>query len=162
MVENRKNEIAVVHAAVCANHDTVHYVAGGDEINSACGGIWEFAPPSFRDLWWKDVTLASLPAIECSPLKDIISKHVAEEAYFDFFSLDIEGAELMALQSLDFSKVSFGIILVEADEHSQLKNLALCTFMENRGYLFLEEYERSSWFYNRNFGEIYGDVLHAQ
>ena len=35
-----------------------------------------------------------------------------ETFYFDFFSLDIEGSEFEALQSLDFSKVGFGIILV--------------------------------------------------
>jgi hypothetical protein len=67
-------------------------------MNSAVGGIWEFASPSFRKKWWKDVTLDALPTIECSPLKDLIAKHVAKEAYFDFFSLDIEGAEFMALQ----------------------------------------------------------------
>ena len=85
----------MVHAAVCANHQTVHYVAG-DEIDRAVGGIWEFAAPSFQKNWWKYVMVDTLPAIECSPLQDIISKHVAKEAYFDFFSLDIEGGELMA------------------------------------------------------------------
>ena len=161
LVKNRRNEIAVVHAAVCANHQTVHYVAG-DEINRAVGGIWEFAAPSFRKNWWKDVTVDTLPAIECSPLQDIISKHVAKEAYFDFFSLDIEGAELMALESIDFTKVGFGIILVEADDHNHLKNMALRTYLEDRGYKFLEEFERSYWFYNARFGEIYKGLLHEE
>ena len=158
LVKNRRDEIAVVHAAVCANHQTVHYVAG-DEINRAVGGIWEFAAPSFRKNWWKDVTVDTLPAIECSPLQDIISKQVAKEAYFDFFSLDIEGAESMALKSIDFTKVSFGIILVEADSRNQRKNLALRTFLVNRGYIFLEKASGSYWFYNSRFDEIYSDLL---
>ena len=148
----------MVHAAVCANHQTVHYVAG-DEIDRAVGGIWEFAAPSFQKNWWKYVMVDTLPAIECSPLQDIISKQVAKEAYFDFFSLDIEGAESMALKSIDFTKVSFGIILVEADSTNQRKNLALRTFLVNRGYIFLEKASGSYWFYNSRFDEIYSDLL---
>jgi hypothetical protein len=159
LVENRRDEIAVVHAAVCTNHQTVHYAAGD---NQAVGGIWEFASPAFRNQWWKGVTLDTLPAIECSPLQDIISKHVSKEAYFDFFSLDIEGAELVALESIDFTKVGFGIILVEVDKHNQLKNMALRTYLEDRGYKFLQEYQRSTWFYNARFGEIYKGLLHEQ
>jgi hypothetical protein len=78
-----------------------------------------------------------------------------------FFSLDIEGAEFMALQSIDFTKVGFGIILVEAQvRHNQdLKHLALRSFLENRGYVFMEEYNGSCWFYNSRFGEIYSHLL---
>jgi hypothetical protein len=159
LVENRRNEIAVVHAAVCANHQTVHYMTSPG-INSAVGGIWEFASPSFRERWWKDATLDALPTIECSPLKDLIVEHVAKETYFDFFSLDIEGGEFMALQSIDFAKVGFGIIVVEANKHTQnLKRLALRSFLENRGYVFMEEYNGSNWFYNSRFEEIYSHLL---
>jgi FkbM family methyltransferase len=158
LVKNRRNEIAVVHAAVCANHQTVHYMATPK--NSA-GGIWEFAAPSFRKKWWKDVSVDALPTIECSPLKDLIVEHVAKEAYFDFLSLDIEGAELIALQSIDFTKVGFGIILVEArvGPNQNLKDLALRLFLENQGYVFLEDYNGSYWFCNSRFGEIYSHLL---
>jgi hypothetical protein len=90
LVKNRRNEIAVVHAAVCANHQTVHYMAVSD-MNPAVGGIWEFAAPSFRKKWWKNVSLDALPTIECSPLKDILVEHVAKEAYFDFLVWTLKG-----------------------------------------------------------------------
>jgi len=45
--------------------------------------------------------------------------------FFDFFSLDIEGAELGAVLAIDFDLVSFGVIFVEADEHNEMKNMAI-------------------------------------
>ena len=98
--------------------------------------------------------------IECEPLKDILKKHATDTTYFDFFSLDIEGAELDALISLDFSQVGFGIIFVEADEHNKRKNNALRTFLESRGYTFLWRKDRNDWFINKHFHSIYQDLIH--
>ena len=58
---------------------------------------------------------------------------------FDFFSLDVEGAEMSVLESIDFERTAFGVILVEADEHNEMKNLAMRQFLELRGYTFLCE-----------------------
>jgi hypothetical protein len=69
--------------------------------------------------------------------------------------LDIEGAELEAIHSIDFQRVGFGIILVECDEHDELKNMALRTFLESKGYIFLMDRNRSYWFVNNNFWSIY-------
>ena len=55
---------------------------------------------------------------------------VQEPVHFDFFSLDVEGAEYGVLQSLDFAKYSFGIIVVEADGHNKMKNMAVRTLLE--------------------------------
>ena len=51
---------------------------------------------------------------------------------------------------------------MEADDHNHLKNMTLRTYLEDRGYKFLEEYERSYWFYNARFGEIYKGLLHEE
>jgi hypothetical protein len=40
--------------------------------------------------------------------------------------------------------------------------MTLRTYLEDRGYKFLEEYERSYWFYNARFGEIYKGLLHEE
>lgn len=152
---NRPNEIATVHAAVCDEARTVHFVEIENE--PEVSGVWEFASKSFRDdhRWWKDLKLEDMTPISCSPLKDILSSHVGETYYFDFFSLDIEGGELAALQSLDFEKVGFGIILVECDGHNELKNLALRALLEDNGYRHLMDRDRSCWFYNHDFASIY-------
>jgi hypothetical protein len=155
---NRPSELATVHAAVCDDRKIVHYY---DAAGGPVRGIWEFAPVSFREMWWTGVTIEQTTPIVCSPLRDIMQQHVPNQHYFDFFSLDIEGAEFMALQSLDFDQVGFGIIFIEADVHNELKNLAVRTFMESKNYLFFGSFGRSYWFVNNEFGSIYKDLLSA-
>jgi hypothetical protein len=158
LVKNRPDELATVHAAVCESPRTLHYIEAG-----AVGGIWEFAASTFRERWWKGRTIESAIEIECLPLQEILDTHLnsMENFYFDFFSLDIEGAEFEALQSLDYERVGFGVILCEADAHNELKNMALRTFLADKGYIFLENKDRSYWFVNGQFGHIYGKLLHS-
>ena len=155
--KNRPNEIANVHAGVCGKKTKLHYVEPKEK---AVGGIWEFASESFRKQWWPGVKLEDTPTIDCEPLKDLLETHATNTTYFDFFSLDIEGAELDALLSLDYSKVGFGVIFVEADEHNKRKNNALRTFLEQQGYIFLWQKDRSDWFINKDFHSIYADFIH--
>jgi len=155
---NRPNELALVNAAVCSDRQTLHYHE--HPFNGAVSGVWEFATPSFRTRYWPTVKVEDLVEIQCQPLQDIIDQHVTVE-YFDFLSLDIEGAELSALKSVEWTRVGFGIIVVEADEHNVRKNLALRTFVESKGYVFLKDYNRSYWFANKNFASIYEKVMHA-
>jgi hypothetical protein len=162
--ENRPKELALVNAGVCEKKRMLHYVER--PLAPAVGGIWEFAAPGFKKKWWpdiKDVNSQGVIPIECSPLQDIIDEHIGKQAYFDFFSLDIEGAEVEAMHSIDFQRVGFGIILVESDEWDALKNMALRTFLESKGYIFLMDRKRSYWFVNKNFWSIYrGLTRHAK
>ena len=155
---NRPNDVTV-HAAVCDKRQTVHYVTGA-RVGGAIDGIWEFMAPSFREKWWKGVTLDSdqVTAIECIPMKEVLEQSGYQ--YFDFYSLDVEGAEYEVLQSVDFDRFGFGIMMVEADKHNPIKNLALRMFIQSKGYTFLMERGRSYWFVNDNFAEIYHERLH--
>jgi hypothetical protein len=91
--KNRPNELALVHAGVCAKEGMVHFM---EMANGAVSGVWEFAMPSFRDQWWKGKTIADATPIRCVPLRTILADQ--GPAFFaDFFSLDVEGAELQAL-----------------------------------------------------------------
>ena len=89
-----------------------------------------------------------------------VQVQVQEPVHFDFFSLDVEGAEYGVLQSLDFTKYSFGIIVVEADGHNQIKNMAVRTLLETNNYMYFHASGLNWWFYNRNWYEIYKDILH--
>jgi hypothetical protein len=143
---NRKNEIAVIHAAVCAEETTVHYVAAG-----AVGGIWEFADPWFRKHWWADVSLDDAVPVKCIPLRSVFD----DVFYADFFSLDVEGAELEVLQSIDFRNAAFGVVLVEADSLNPAKNAAVRELMVKKGYAFIYHHQRSDWFINEHWRHIY-------
>lgn len=175
LVVNRppEHEQAVVNAGVCAEPQTlhyfsaadngVHYADGGykDRRSGAVSGIYEFAAPSFVRRYWKNIPMDDprVKEVQCDTLDSLLLKHTPEWKYWDFFSLDVEGAEFSVLQSIDFSRVGFGVILVEADEHNQMKNSALKEFLETKGYVFVEEYARSYWFVNGSFDAIYKGLI---
>lgn len=153
---NRPNEIARIHAGVCSTPQTLHSVDDG-----LTGAIWEFTAPSFRDIFWKDLKFDDerVTEVECDTLDSLLLKHVPEVTYFDFYSLDVEGAELSVLESIDFNRINFGVIVVEADDNNPMKNLAVRYFLENKGYSFLEHRKPNYWFVNANFYDIYKHLL---
>eukprot|EP00571_Detonula_confervacea_P011293 CAMPEP_0172298882 /NCGR_PEP_ID=MMETSP1058-20130122/1331_1 /TAXON_ID=83371 /ORGANISM="Detonula confervacea, Strain CCMP 353" /LENGTH=223 /DNA_ID=CAMNT_0013008177 /DNA_START=102 /DNA_END=769 /DNA_ORIENTATION=+ len=98
--KNRKNDIANVHAAVCSDPQVIHYAPGKFK---AVGGIWEFSSEAQRERWWPGMTLEDTVPVQCTHLQVILDQTLGDgHHYFDFMSLDIEGAELSALQGLDF------------------------------------------------------------
>ena len=160
MVVNRPDEIAAINAGVCSRTQTLHEVTLSE--SGAVGGIWEFTSPSFCEQWWKGITLDSpgVREIECNTLDDLLLMYAPYISVFDFLSLDVEGAELSVLESINYDRVQFGIVLVEADEHNQMKNFAMRQFLELKGYTFLYNYARSYWFINDNFYDIYKGLVY--
>jgi hypothetical protein len=78
-----------------------------------------------------------------------------ERLFVDFLSLDVEGAELEVLQSVDYAKAAFGVILVEADSFNASKNAMVRSFLAEKGYMFLYHHQRSDWFVNRYWKYVY-------
>ncbi|KAL3790801.1 hypothetical protein HJC23_004702 [Cyclotella cryptica] len=157
MIVNRPDEIATVHAGVCKEPQKLHAVNDG-----LTGGIYEFAAPSFIEQWWKDLSFddPKVEEIECDTMDNILRKNAPTTTYFDFFSLDVEGAELAVLESIDFERVKFGIIFAEADKHNERKNLVLKQFLERKGYSYLYHDHPNDWFVNPDFDEIYGHLVY--
>ena len=97
----------------------------------AVNGIWELASPKFRDFWRRGKicrqVFSSIP-----PHTNVVPTRTRPRArpltqvrdpfFADFLSLDVEGAELQVLESLDFRRSAFGIVLVEADTGNGSKN----------------------------------------
>jgi len=156
LIKNRPNEIATVNAAVCAKERTVHWYQS--KVGPLCG-IWEFTTQSYRTRWWKDATFEDTVPVKCSPLQDILDKHAPYTSFFDVFSLDVEGAEYEALQSLDFEKVAFGMIVVENDNNNPRKDLAVRGLLKANGYFMLQRLGNNDIMVNNDFGEIYKDLI---
>jgi hypothetical protein len=160
LVINRPNELATIHAGVCNSKQVLHEV--NPTYNGAVGGVWEFAAPSFREQWWKGLDLSSpnVKEVQCNSLDALLLANAPNVTMFEFMSLDVEGAEMSVLQSINFNRVAFGIMLIEADEHNPLKNLAMTEFLHSKGYSFMFDYERSYWYVNENFYEIYKHLVY--
>ncbi|KAL7549534.1 hypothetical protein ACHAWF_012796 [Thalassiosira exigua] len=184
LVVNRppSNEQAVVNAGVCTELQALHYFSGvlvdddvdrnydkggfkrerKDAMNGAVSGIHKFASPSFVEKYWKNIPMDDPRAkeIQCNTLDGLLLKHSPDRQHWDFVSLDVEGAEFSVLQSVNFSRVQFGVVLVESDEHDVMKNLYVKAILETKGYVFVEEYARSLWFVNGNSDAIYRELMH--
>mmetsp|Transcript_14417 Transcript_14417/g.27112 ORF Transcript_14417/g.27112 Transcript_14417/m.27112 type:complete len:96 (+) Transcript_14417:938-1225(+) len=94
-------------------------------------------------MWWSDEDIQKAQVVKCKSLKNILVETVGDKFHFDFFPLDVEGAEHALLSSIDFSRVSFGVIFVEEDEHNPMKNIAVRMLLEKNGYTFTNSSGRS-------------------
>eukprot|EP00669_Euglena_mutabilis_P010604 TRINITY_DN5335_c0_g1_i1.p1 TRINITY_DN5335_c0_g1~~TRINITY_DN5335_c0_g1_i1.p1 ORF type:complete len:273 (-),score=50.91 TRINITY_DN5335_c0_g1_i1:108-905(-) len=94
--------------------------------NSNRGGAQSDMPRGF--MAWSGNDQISVP---CQPMKALLRplKHV------DFWSLDVEGAELMALRTTDWTEITIDIIMIELDKHNPNKNRQVRYLMKSLGYV---------------------------
>lgn len=59
------------------------------------------------------------------------------ERHVDFFSLDVEGAELLVLESLDFQKTLVDVFIVELDGHKVDRNIKVRRLLRANGFKVL-------------------------
>ena len=71
-----------------------------------------------------------------------ILDHFHAPSVIDYLSLDVEGAESSVLQSIDFSKVTFGVLLIERGWEPS----SLVALLESAGYhLYDQRMEDAVW-----------------
>lgn len=149
-LRHNRPESRCYHGAVCQNNTQyVHYVEKGP-----VSGIFEFMSPSFRSHWHGGIANENAgQEVRCAPLQDFIDDSLIH--YFDFFSLDVEGAELEVLRTVNYKQTAFGIVFVEADGSNPQKENAIKAFMAKHEYSFKGVKLRSLWFANSNLESIY-------
>ena len=119
-----------VTAAVCSSPGLLHYIGKGP-----VGGIVEFMPDAYLRKWYPSLLAAKgkaaragekmdwgavdfkanhVPAVEvaCMTLTAILD--YVGISHIHFFVLDVEGAELEILRTIDFRRIRFGVLVVEA------------------------------------------------
>jgi hypothetical protein len=68
--------------------------------------------------------------VPCGPMSRFLS-HVR---HIDFWSLDVEGSELVALRTVDWRAVTIDVVLIELDGTNPPRDANVRTFMRARGY----------------------------
>lgn len=125
--------------------------------NRQFGILQEFMDTSFKTEWYDsaDTLPEGAKKLPCLPLGELLSMFSIER--IDFFSLDVEGAELEVLKTLDFSKVHINVIAIEADGRNSEKDEAVRKlvlahgFELDRSFSKQEAGVRNSWFVNKRF-----------
>lgn len=140
---NRPDDVCL-HKAICANSTQVHFAEQG-----LTSGIYEFMSPEFIAQWHPTVKIEDLPVVHCAPLSAVLAREGMH--HINFFSLDVENAELQVLMTLDFSLVRFDVIVVEADGTSAEKDEAVKQLLMNHGYQYHGHIVRNDWFVHSSF-----------
>jgi FkbM family methyltransferase len=65
---------------------------------------------------------------------DLMGRYPGLGGYIDFMSLDVEGAEMSILESIDFGAYRFGLIAVESTDETPGESEKLKGFMREKGY----------------------------
>ena len=90
--------------------------------------------------------------IPCAPMNALLSKAGLHRRRIDLFSLDVEGAELHVLNTIDWSTFRFGVLILEIscidDPRGPLQNQTRA-LLWSKGYTFIKRH---------NIDEIWGDM----
>jgi FkbM family methyltransferase len=139
----------LVHGALCNPKDarrnvTYHYV-DNEVKNTAVGGIWELMDEGFKEAFYKrfaidDAKLQTYPTVKCMSLASEL--HSRGVHHVDYFSLDIEGAELNFLSHFSYAlhkgNVTIDIISVEGYGDSVTpKDMQVRVLLNGVGYTFV-------------------------
>ena len=117
---DRKNEIDAVPAIS-------PYIRFEVKLSTRCSELYtetlpEDVPPSFA------TPLKSLVETKCAVLNHLLQE--LGVSHVDYFSLDVGGAEMFVLESIDFSTITFDVFTIEIQEH----RAEIEVFMKNKGY----------------------------
>jgi hypothetical protein len=98
--------------------------------------------------WEKSAKVQKIP---CLPLA-LIFNHM-HIRHINYFSLDVEGAELSVLQSINFDDIKFDIISVEIEKAFRPKDheFEVTKLLREHGYLKIWCSGRNAWFRRQDF-----------
>jgi hypothetical protein len=92
---------------------------------------------NIKDEWMKYFQYVSTEIHRSKKLTSILDQYISKESEIDFLTIDIEGAELQALKSLDFKKYRPKMIIAESHYQLENKENELRVFLETNNYNFL-------------------------
>lgn len=150
LIANRPKALNI-NAALCSQRQIVHFA---DQRETS--GILEFMPQTFIERFYPHLAgntkqFNNYPAIACIPMRDLLEAFNIR--HIDFFVLDVEGAELEVVKSIDFSRVSFGVVAVETDGHNPEKDAEVIRYFTQAGMTVVpgDKGGRNTWLMSRDF-----------
>lgn len=109
LAKNRPKAVTV-NAMVCGEERSLHWMDKG-----GVSGAYELLPARILETYYGSELAAEMfaraPVVPCVPLGKILARFGVR--HVDLFSLDVEGAELSVLRTVDFSAFTASVILME-------------------------------------------------
>ena len=154
LIKNRP-ESANLNVALCDKPADVHFTMVNEAY--AVNGIWEFMPSFIKEKWFSTITdawISTQPTIPCRPILPLLT--ALGVMHIDLWVLDVEGAELLVLQSMDFGRVTVDVLIFELDGSNSVKDQACIDLLDKAGYEEVGCWQgsvisRNKWFQRRGF-----------
>lgn len=154
LISNRIHNTINIPYACCKERGFIKLVGQGS-ISFSPGAMNNKFEKTFYGSKQQITLTQNIISIPCKPMKDILKELKIDR--IDFFSLDVEGAEVDVLDSIDFSVVEINVILIESDL-TFAKEETVSKFRDimkrNNFELFENIVIRSDLFINKNFLEL--------
>jgi hypothetical protein len=129
----RDRACGMVHACISRTLPLMHFKIGGGltsaletASNSQLSRITRDARLYDKKSQWKGY--GQTVTTTCTTLNAILASIGIHHVHY--FSLDVEGAEMHVLESIDFSRLTFDVLTIEVDHHKH----KIRSFMKARGY----------------------------
>jgi len=132
--QSQRSNSAIFTVAIC---DIVAGLPGNINFTNKGGAVGAAVAQSntfFLNHWHKNDFHG--PTVSCIPIQSIIDSTGLLD--LDLFSLDVEGAELMVLETLNFSVTNIRVLLVELDGTNKEKDAKVRSLILSHGFLISE------------------------
>jgi len=144
-----------VSSAICAEATEVHFAE-----DSSASGIIEFMSDEYLNRFFPSVLSTAkekwvdLPFVSkqtCLPILLILQS--ISVTHVNWFLLDVEGAELSILQTIDFKNVTFDVVTVETEKKFRPPDNydKVCALMDANGYRKSWDQGRNTWFVRKSW-----------
>jgi len=87
--------------------------------------------------------------VHCMPLKSVLKTLGVQ--HINLFVLDVEGAELAVLQSIDWDVTRFDVLVIELNHAHQLEGHPVLALMRQHGYELVTKKGRNVWYKHKDF-----------
>jgi hypothetical protein len=114
--------------------------------NGACGGLESTMDEKHKARFHSNVTEGYY--VKCRTLQSIIKESNLQ--YIDLLSIDVEGAELIVLETIDFS-IPIYVIVIELDENNKTKDQKCRDILLKNGFTFNNRTNINEFWINENY-----------
>ena len=97
----------------------------------------------FKTLNKKDINLNSTITVKTKTLTSILEESNSPKV-IDFFSLDVEGAESVVLEGINFEKYTFKYLLIETENFDKINK-----YLQEKRYIFLEKLSHHDFLFSK-------------
>ena len=132
--QERRRNAAMFTVAICRVTDSTPGFVDFTTHGGAIGASLKDASPEFMKSWHPAKRENNTNhSIACVPLQNLID--ATGLFHINLFSLDVEGAELTVLQTVNFNITNIHVILVELDGTNKLKDEKVRELLKSHGFM---------------------------